>query len=142
MTELATTVPSERDHFLAVVERLRGVGGFAVGEGEAPAGPPPYVTVYPLEGGTLDGTIADVEADLVWPFQVTCVATTESEVLWLVDKVRSGVRQNTIAIADRRVLYVRSSGVSVPRRDDTVTPSVFYATPRFTLATSPIIVNP
>lgn len=137
MTTDLPTVVSERVHFLAVVERLEGTGR-PVGQAVAPkTTDPPFYVVYPVGGGQFDGVIDDVEADVNWPFQVTCVAALEAEVLLLVDEARRALTEIPVDVPGRRVLWLHSDGTATARRDDQVNPPVFYATPRFTLATTP-----
>jgi hypothetical protein len=137
VTDLPTVV-SERDHFLAICARLAGTGR-PVGKAEAPKGiDPPFLVVYPLAGGSFDGVLDDIEADVVWPFQITCVAELAGEALLLVDEARRALTVEPIEVPGRRTCWVHADGGPAgARRDDTVQPSLFYATPRFTLATTP-----
>lgn len=120
-----------------------------VGDSEKPAGagwqgPPgdsdfePYIVVYDLRSGLYDGPMNGPEEDGETAIQCTCVGVVPSQVRLVADLVRDALLTETITVVGRRVSLVRpDAGPGGVDRDDDVTPSLFYATPRFTISTTP-----
>jgi hypothetical protein len=135
---MSQTVPLVEDH-LAGIKTVISDGTnnqFTVDVGEAPDGETtPYVVIYPGEGVT-DGPVADVHADLDLPFQCTCVAADALEAAWLQDRVTVLLVNGTYAIPDRAVVRIRYTTGPVRREAGTGRP-LFFATPLFTLTTTP-----
>lgn len=137
------TVVLERDHHAAVLSRLREMTTSGVlvpvGEAQAPSGiDPPFLVLYAIGGPPFDGPGMDPEADARWSFQVTCVGRTSGEALHLADKTRTTLVRASIVVPGRRTLWIHTYGPSGAPRDDSVTPPVFTAFPRFELATTPL----
>jgi hypothetical protein len=98
-----------------------------------------YCIVYPLPGGVFDGTLGcpDDDASLIW--QVTCVGATRPQCEWVADKVNETLVGQPLTIPGRYVTRVQAdmAGGGV-RRDDTVQPPVFIATPRYRIDSVPL----
>lgn len=98
----------------------------------------PYAIVYPLAGGEFDGPLGcpDNDASLTW--QVTCVGSTRKQCEWGADKVLAALIGARLAVAGRYLprLYADMAQGGA-RRDDTVQPPVYIATPRFRAYSTP-----
>lgn len=90
----------------------------------------PYAVVYPLDH-LYDGSLGcpDTDSDLSW--QVTCVGSTREQCDWVRAEVAAALIGQTLTVAGRSVPRIRPDGGAGTRRDDTVQPPVFIATPRF-----------
>lgn len=99
----------------------------------------PYCIVYPLPGGLFDGPLGcpDDDASLVW--QVTCVGATRGQCEWVADQVAAVLIGQTLNVANRFIfrIWADMAGGGV-RRDDTVQPPVFIATPRYRVDSTPL----
>ena len=99
----------------------------------------PYYVVYPLPGGVFDGTLGcpDDDASLIW--QVTCIGATARQCEAAVDRANSVLIGQPLTIAGRFVcrVWADMAGGGV-RRDDTVQPPVFIATPRYRIDSTPL----
>lgn len=98
-----------------------------------------YCIVYPLSGGVFDGPLGcpDDDASLIW--QVTCVGATRPQCESVVDRVNDTLIGQPLSIAGRFVtrVWADMAGGGV-RRDDTVQPPVFIATPRYRIESVPL----
>lgn len=128
-------------HDQAVLDALATLGK-PVGFAEAPAGAldgvrlrtgPDYVIVYPISG-LRDGTVA-ADDELALVYQMTVVGRAPQGVRWLVDRIEPVLR--TVAIAGRSVLRVECVGLGDVRPDNDIDPPVFFATPQWSLRTTP-----
>lgn len=140
-------VASLRTHTDAILTKLVATT-IAVGDGIKPAnagwlGMPgedlfePYMVLYPLTP-EFDGSLAD-DDDADIEYQVTCVGETREQAEWVADAAIAALVRQTVTIAGRamRAPIRLVAGSAGARRDDDVLPSVFYATPRFSLYTTP-----
>lgn len=141
------------DHTSALVDALDGVvftfdGGAPTnpgGQGWGWQGKPgetpfkPYCIVYPLTGGTFDGPLGcpDDDASLIW--QVTCVGRDRPQCEAIADRVNATLIGQPLTVPGRFIMRVWSdmAGGGV-RRDDTVQPPVFIATPRYRVESTPL----
>lgn len=139
MTNLAST----RTHTDAVIAKL-AAAGLTVGDGQDPTAAHgwqaavgtsvfvPYVIVYPIPGGTFDGTLADHsdDADLVW--QLTCVGATRAQAEYVVDAALAALVAQPLAVAGRSIGKVSADapGGGVRRDDTAAGVPLFIATPR------------
>lgn len=140
MAELA----SLNAHTSAIVDALDGVvytfdGGAPQnpgGQGWGWQGDPgdskfkPYCIVFPLPGGIFDGPLGcpDDDASLIW--QVTCVGRDRPQCESIADRVNATLIGQPLSIPGRFVTRVRADmAQGGARRDDTVQPPVFIATP-------------
>lgn len=122
-----------------------GLAALGGGEGWGWQGKPleskfkPYCIVYPLPGGVFDGPLGcpDNDASLIW--QVTCVGATRPQCEWVVDKVNATLVGQPLTIPNRYVTRVQADMAGGgARRDDTVQPPVFIATPRCRVDSVPL----
>lgn len=111
--------------------------GLVVGEGQAPPGPPPYVVLYPITGGTTTGVLADLDADAELVYQATCVGTSVEQAQWLENKVLQILGTGGVTITGRIVNRVRLDGFGGIVRDDTTSPPLYTAVPRFRVLSTP-----
>ncbi len=125
-----------------VIDVLKA-GGLTVGYAQAPPSFPAgagYVVVYPIAGGTTDGTLNDPLDDAMPNVQVTASSFKPEQTQWLVDKVRG-----LLAVAvpaslpdGRRVVKVDFPFADVTvGRDDDVQPPRFWAPDRMEFWTTP-----
>lgn len=99
----------------------------------------PYAVVYPLDASEFDGSLAaaDVQGD-AWPLtQVTYVGASRSHADQVRDRIRTGLAGVYLTVAGRKVGPVRLEQQLPTRRDDTVTPALFYAVDIFRTYTTP-----
>lgn len=98
---------------------------------------PPYVVLY-SDPGTPEGTLGDRYRDLLVEFQVTCVGSGPEQALDVAGKVRAVLLTQQPAISGRTVqpLWQEPSGEPV-RRDDDVSPPLFYLPLIFQMRTEP-----
>lgn len=109
-----------------------------VGIGGAPPGVKPwYVVLYP-DPGRPEGTLGDRHRDLLIEVQVTVVGVGPEQVLDIAGHVRTALLTSLPAVAGRVVqpLWEVPTGERV-RRDDDVTPPVFYQPLTFQMRTEP-----
>jgi hypothetical protein len=99
----------------------------------------PYCIVYPLAGGVFDGPLGcpDDDASLTW--QVTCVGATRAQCEWAADKANEILIGQPLTVAGRFIsrVWADMAGGGA-RRDDTVQPPVFIATPRYRVESTPM----
>lgn len=92
---------------------------------------PPYVVVYVVPEGEPSGPVdaPDADGSIVW--QLTSVGEGAEQALLTADRARSAVLGRTLVVPDRRFEPVRLV-ISSPsaRRDEDVTPPVFYCVDR------------
>lgn len=87
----------------------------------------PYAVLYPQGSGAFDGSISDPDTD-AWPVvQVTYVGRDRAQADALRDRCRVDVIGALLAVDGRQVGPVRIDHELPTRRDDDVTPHVFYA---------------
>lgn len=126
---------SQRAHTDAVIATLETFD-LPVGDAEKPAGDHDrYCVVYPVPGGDLGGTLEEPDDDAELVYQVTCVGTTREQAEWVADKAIGLL--DGVTVADRYTARVYLDSFSGIRRDDSITPPKFIATPRFRLMTTP-----
>lgn len=127
---------SQRAHTDAIIQTLEALD-LPVGDAKRPEGDHNrYCVVYPIPGGEVSGTLEDPNEDAEFVYQVTCVGTkARDQAEWVVDKVL--LLLGGISVADRYVARVFLDSLPGIRRDDEVSPPLFYATPRFRVKTTP-----
>lgn len=146
------SVASLRTHTNAMLAKLIAtMSATTVGDAKKPSGggwPPgtvpgqsifvPYAILYPLTP-EFDGTLAATQDDAEITYQVTCVGSTREQAEWVADKAIVAFVGQTVTITGRslvRAMQLSDGGGGI-RRDDTVQPPLFIATPRFSLWTTP-----
>lgn len=127
-------IPSLRDHTDAVIATL-AAAGLTVYDGKAPDTVPTKYAVVHHINDEFFGTLANPFEDAELVYQVTCVANTREQVEWVMDKAMTLL--DGFEVAGRNIAFVRPDGGPGIRWDNDVTPAVFYATPRFTITTTP-----
>lgn len=99
----------------------------------------PYCIVISLPGGIFDGPLGcpDNDASLIW--QVTCVGVNRPQCESIVDRVNDALIGQPLNVTGRFIarVWADMAGGGV-RRDDTVQPPVFIATPRYRVESTPI----
>lgn len=138
---------SLRTHTDAILAKLVSTT-ILVGDGIKPAnagwlGKPgeqlftPYMILYPAFG-TFDGTIGAPSDDADLEYQITCVGETRVQAEWVADAAIAALVEQTVTVTGRssnqRITLVDAGAA---RRDDAVLPSVFFATPRIAIYTTP-----
>lgn len=149
MTDLAKLNP----HTTAIVDALDAVlktfdagapdldGGQGWGwQGDPPASTfKPYLIVYPLPGGVFDGTLGCPSDDASLIFQVTAVGATRAQCEAAVDRANEVLVEQPLTVPGRYVARVQADMAGGgARRDDTVQPPVFIATPRYRVDSTPL----
>lgn len=127
-------LPVVRTHTDGVIARLEALG-LTVGDAVAPDASPPYVVVYPIAGGGTSGTLAAPDDDAELIFQVTCVGVSREQAEWLADKALSLL--TSVTVTGRSVPRVSLDSFGGVVRDDTATPTLWTAFPRFRLYSTP-----
>jgi hypothetical protein len=99
----------------------------------------PYFVVYPLPGGIFDGTLGCPDDDASLIYQVTCVGATRPQCEAAADRANSVLIGQTLTVPGRFIyrVWADMAGGGV-RRDDTVQPPVFIATPRYRVESTPL----
>lgn len=121
------SAPAALPHRDAVKEALEDAQ-LVVGLGVAPSPVPEsglYVVLYFAPGQSVSESLADVRTDYMVVFQVTCVAPDEERCLWVADKARAALH-GPLAVAGRLAWRPEELGGPPPRRDDDVSPALFY----------------
>lgn len=132
------SLASLRTHTDAVIDKLEAAG-LSVGnaEGKDASGgdlSQKYAVVYPIPGGRFFGTLGELNGFAELVYQVTCVGSTSEQALWVADKAMTLLDGITVTGRRIRVFLDDPSGV---RRDDAGPDTLFYATPRFRLTSTP-----
>lgn len=99
----------------------------------------PYCVVYPLGSGEFDGSMAaaDLQGD-AWPVtQVTYVGRTRDHADQLRALGRAGVLGQAPVVTGRTVQPLQLDQELQVRRDDSVTPRLFYAIDRYRCYSTP-----
>jgi hypothetical protein len=132
--------PASRPHTAGVISALQAAG-LTVGDAIAPdtTAAQKWVVVYGGGVGQLDGTMRDERTDASPVVQVTSVGTTAEQAEWVADTVRRIMltRPVTLAVANRRVLFVSVNASQPTRRDDDVHPPLFYGVDLYRISTTP-----
>lgn len=131
---------------LAELNTIADTAAFLVGDGEKPAAAGwqgergtsefvPYAVLWPIPGGTLDGSLGQPDSDAVTDYQVTAVGATREQAEVVADLVRAGLVRAQLDIDDRGVISVTCDefGGAVP--DRSVEPPVFMVADRYCVST-------
>lgn len=128
------SLPVVREHTDAVIARLQALG-LSVGDAQAPVGVPPYVVVYPITGGSSSGVLGAPDDDAELVVQVTCVGVSRKQAQWLEDKAMGLL--TGFSVAGRSIARVDVENYGGTFRDDTKSPPLYSAVPRFRLYSTP-----
>ena len=152
---MPVTVPASDPHTVALVVRLAANSdGIPVGRGSKPDGAgwqgaprqsvfQGYMVVHPIDGGSSDGPVSDSQADVDWPWQVTCVGATAEQAEEIADVAAVQLMTATsadLSIPGRRLaqpIQRSTRGVTMPDRTQGDVETLFMATPRFRVCTTP-----
>lgn len=99
----------------------------------------PYRVLYPIIGGTFEGPLGCPSDDASLIYQVTCVGRDRPQCEWIVDNTNDLLVEQPLTVAGRSIMRVwcdMAGGGA--RRDDTVQPPVFIATPRYRVESTPV----
>lgn len=99
-----------------------------------------WAVVWPIAGGTVDGTLAAPNDDATPEVQVTCVAYYKDQTLWVVDRVRTLLAAAVPAtLSDGRRVTRFEPVFAQPTllRDNDVDPPTWYCPDRFAYRTTP-----
>jgi hypothetical protein len=131
--------PLLREHTDAVVAALRDSAGISsvgeVGDGDAEGLNAPYWVVYRIPGGSSSGELADPQGDAEFIYQISCVGISREQTEWMADKATE-VLFGGLVVAGRSVFMDIEDHPGV-RADHDISPSVFVATPRYRIYTTP-----
>lgn len=147
-----TSLASFRTHTDAIVAKLQAAG-LPVGDADRPSAthglqPPTatgerkfiaYVVVYPLIGGTFDGTLAEPNDDASLIYQLTCVGASRSQAEYVADAALAALIGQPLTVAGRSVSRVWADlAAGGARRDDTAAGEpLFISTPRIRVESFP-----
>lgn len=99
----------------------------------------PYFVVYPLLGGMFDGTLGCPDDDASLIYQVTCVGRDRPQCEAAVDRANQVLIGQPLTVPGRFIYRVWADMAGGgARRDDTVQPPVFIATPRYRVESTPL----
>lgn len=139
------THPVLRDHDEAVREAVETVGR-PTGLAEAPAGAldavvdgtgPGYYVIYPIPGGSRDGSVADPYADIELVYQITCVDRGPEGARWLSDRLEAALA--ALTVPNRAVMWVTPTPPSgVFKDEDTAAKPLWSTAPTFRIRTTPV----
>lgn len=97
---------------------------------------PGYYIVYPIPGGSRDGSVKDPWADVTLHYQITCVDRGPEGARWLSDQLEAALA--SVTVPNRYVMSVAPTSPSgVWRDDDTAAQPLFSSTPSFRIRTTP-----
>lgn len=128
------SLPLLRKHTDGVIAKLETLT-FPIGDAVAPASVPCAV-VYDIPGGRSYGTLENPNEDADLVYQVTCVGETREQASWVADKVIDALLPG-FTVADRHIARVTIDSFPSVRRDESASPHVFIATPRFRVISTP-----
>lgn len=134
------TTPAVLPHVDAVIEVLDAaqltvyLGGAPANV--APADAAPYVVLYPDPGTAVRASLADDRTYFQGVVQVTCVGVTAEQALNVSDRAAAALSA-ALVVAGRAGWRPEHLDGQPVKRDDDVTPPVFYAVSRFRLRSTP-----
>lgn len=131
----------------AIVAALTSAG-LTVGRGEKPtaggwqgqAGDStfiPYVVVYGLGGGDLDGAIDYGAEDGTVRYQLSSIGATAEQAEWVADASRIALLAASLAVTGRRLSHLDFYDLGAALRDDQQQPPLFQVAERFSVMTTP-----
>lgn len=134
-----TIVPASLTFSDAVLEALRQGLDRPVGDAQKPDGATaPYLVVYPGGDPALDGSLADPHADADHTVQITGVGLDRAGAEDVRDLARALLLdRSTLSIEDRTVISTELLTGQPVRRDDDVSPPLFYAVDVIRITTTP-----
>lgn len=129
-------IPKSRPLTTALLTALRAAHP-RVGHAAAPADATlPYAVLHTAGTGPLSGPVGDPHADADSTAQLTCIGADAQQAEWLADELRP-VLLGPLTITGRRVMQSWLETSQPVRRDDDVTPPLFYAVDQARFLTTP-----
>lgn len=134
------TTPAVLPHVDAVTTVLANAG-LTVYLGGAPAGTvptdtTPYIVLYPDPGAPQRASLADDRTYFAVVVQLTCVGLTAEQALNVSDRAQAALVP-PLLVASRAAWRPEALDGQPVRRDDDVTPPVYYAISRYRLRSIP-----
>jgi len=131
---------------VATLEAASEAGAWLVGDGQKPHGAGwqgergasvfrPYAIVWPIPGGTLDGSLGAPDTDAETLYQVTSVGATRQQAEVVGDRVREALVAAELDIDGRGLIRVRCEELGGATVDRSVEPPVFMVPDRFAVVT-------
>src|SRR3712207_5058636 len=97
---------AQNPHAEAILAALEAAG-LTVDDAWAPETSPPYVVLYMLPGGEVDGTAASPDSDADLRFQLTTVASHPSQARDIADEAAAALDGLTLTVPGRSVDRIR-----------------------------------
>lgn len=133
--------PDTRLHTDAIRSRLSTGSGLQVGDAEAPTNDArPYLVLFPLSPGNIEGPLNDQAADHWLEYQVTAVGDTREQAEWAQTKSRDAFLGGTNPTPPSGYAYQRDPELipgQAVTRDDALQPPLFYAVDIYRFQVSP-----
>ena len=130
------TVHDPRTIYDALLTRLASETGKNIGDTQAPTVVTlPYAVVYPLGDDPAErGVLGDPTQSTVVEFQVTSIGDTRDQAQWMANEVAVALSGWTPTVAGFSFGPIsREDGADPVRRDDSVSPPLFYAADRYSM---------
>src|SRR5690242_20313349 len=133
-------VPTVLPHVDAVQAALEAadlvvyLGGAPTSPGWTP--PDKYAVLYPEPGEAVRESLADVRADFMTTFQITCVGGSMERALWVADKARAALSV-PLTVAGRATWRPEDLGGPPVQRDDDTTPPSWFVPVQYRLMSIP-----
>ena len=131
-----TTTPNVLDHVDAVMAAYTAADLTGYLGGAPPSVAPPYIVLYPEPGTPIAASLADDRTYFRTTLQVTCVGETAEQALNLADRSAAALSA-PLAVTGRTAWRPEYLDGQPVRRDDDITPPVFYAVARYRLRSTP-----
>jgi hypothetical protein len=101
----------------------------------------PCAILHMRAGGTVSGSLGQINTDAIFRFQITSVGKTAREARVVADCVGAYIEGATLAVDGREVVRIGrppgSGPIGTPERDDDITPPLFYVPVEYRLWTVP-----
>jgi hypothetical protein len=121
-------------------------GAWLVGDAEKPAGGGwqgepgtsvfvPYVVLWPIPGGYIDGSLGRPDSDAESLYQATSVGATRQQAETVGDRVRAALVGAQLTIPGRGLIRVRCEELGGATPDRSVEPAVFMVPDQFVVCT-------
>lgn len=130
------TTPAVLPHIDAVVAALTTAQLTVYLGGSPPSAVAPYAVLYPDPGMPVRASLADNRVDFSGVVQITCVGTTAEQALNYADRT-SAALSAPLVVAGRNGWRPEALDGTPVKRDDDVTPPVFYSAARWRLRSTP-----
>lgn len=140
------TTPTLLPHSGAILDRLRTwaplsdanviIGDHVAPKTDSDAYYAPAAVMYLRPGGPVSGSLGCPDVDAWLPFQVTCVGRNAAQAMWVADRVEEAFQSAPLVVDDRLVCRLKRVHFgAAAKRDDGVTPPLFYVPAEYRLLT-------